>query len=117
MRSSWLNPDSPLVPRAPARPHRSSSEGVTRLDPPAPEGAHHRGYWEYAFTGWLARLGLVRATRIQHVEQRDGGPTIWRTREEFRGALVGFIPSKTVQAGLDAHAAALKQRAESLARK
>lgn len=94
----------------------SSGEVVTRLDPPASDGALRRGAWEYEFTGWLARLGLVRATRVQHVEQRDGGPTIWRTREEFRGALAALIPLTKVQAGFDTHAAALKQRAESLAR-
>lgn len=94
----------------------TSDEVVTRLDPPKQDGAHRRGDWEYRFTGWLARLGMVRAFRIQHVEQREGGPTIWITREEFRGALVAFVPIKKVQAGFDAHAAALKQRAESLAK-
>lgn len=91
----------------------TSDEVVTRLDPPEPVGVR-RGYWEYRFTGWLARFGLVRAFRIQHVEQSPGGPTLWLTREEFRGAFAAFVPLKKVQAGFDAHAAALKQRAESL---
>lgn len=92
----------------------TSNEEVTRLDPPRPEGTCSRAYWEYRFAGWLDRLGLVRAIRIQHLEQSPGGPTIWRTREEFRGALTAFLPLTKIQAGFDTHAAALKQRAESL---
>lgn len=94
----------------------SSSEVVTRLDPPAPQGALSRGAWEYQFTGWMDRLGLVRAIRVQHLEQSAGGPTTWFSREEFRGALTAFLPMKKIQAGFEAHGAALKQRAESLAR-
>lgn len=93
---------------------QTSDEVVTRLEEPRAEGGSWRGYWEYRFTGWLSRLGLVRALRIQHVEQKQGGPTCWFTREEFRGALALFVPIRKVQAGFDAHAAALKARAESM---
>ncbi len=83
-----------------------SRERVTRMDRP------HA--FEYCFTGWMSTLALVRATRIQTLEELAPGATRYNTREEFRGLIAGAIPLAKVQQGFVAHAQALKARAESL---
>jgi len=85
-----------------------SGEIVTQLDPPA-DG---RATLAYRFTGLLATLGAVAATRVQSL-YADGPRTRYHTREEFRGWLAWALPLAKVQAGFDAHARALKARAES----
>src|SRR4051812_27076858 len=59
----------------------SSGELVTRLDAPS--------VLEYRFTGWLARLSLVNATRSQTLEAIPEGGTRYHTREQFSGLLAG----------------------------
>src|SRR5207245_6493043 len=92
----------------------STIEVVTRLEapPPATDGPR-RAAMEYLFTGWLDRLALVRGSRLQALDQAPGMPTIYRTTEQFRGLLARAVPLARVQRGFDAHAAALKQRAEA----
>lgn len=85
-----------------------SDELVTRLEPPR-DG---RATLAYRFTGLLASLGAVAATRVQSL-QSEGKSTRYHTREEFRGWLSWALPLAKVQAGFDAHARALKARAES----
>jgi hypothetical protein len=87
----------------------SSDEQVTRVDGPR-DG---RAALEYRFTGWLARLGLVRALRVQTLEPSPHG-TRYFTCESFQGPLARAIPLAKVQDGFDRHARALKSRAESL---
>jgi uncharacterized protein YndB with AHSA1/START domain len=79
---------------------------VTRFDPP--------NAFDYREVGPLDRLGLVRALRVQTLEERDG-KTHYETREEFRGPLRALLPLADVQDGFERHAQALKQRAEALA--
>lgn len=94
----------------------SSGERVTRVEHPALTGAGSlSAALEYDFTGPLSALGLVRATRVQTLEQQPGEPTRYATKEEFRGLLVRFLPLAEVQDGFERHARALKARAESLA--
>jgi hypothetical protein len=88
----------------------SSGERVTRMD--APIGG--KGAFEYCFTGWMQALAMVRATRVQTVEELAPRSTRYHTRESFGGWLAGAIPLKKVQRGFELHARALKQRAESL---
>ena len=92
----------------------SSGEIVTKLD--APTDGNRQALLEYRFTGWLARLALVRATRSQTLERTAQGGTRYHTREQFGGLLAGAIPLKKVQDGFERHAQALKARAEKLAR-
>lgn len=66
----------------------------------------------YRYSSWLARLGLVRATREQHLTQVVGQPTRYRTQETFSGPLAGFLPLADVEEGFQRHATALKTRAE-----
>jgi hypothetical protein len=92
-----------------------SGEKITELV--APDGAR-AGRLVYEFTGWLPALGLVRATRVQQVDELDEpgmGRTRYSTREQFRGLLVGFVPLAKVRDGFARHAQALKDRAERLA--
>jgi hypothetical protein len=89
----------------------SSGERVTRMD--APIGG--KGAFEYSFTGWMHTLAMVRATRVQTVEELAPRSTRYHTRESFGGWLAGAIPLKKVQRGFELHAQALKTRAESLA--
>jgi hypothetical protein len=92
-------------------------EVVTRLDAPTtgPDGTQ-RSTMEYRYTGWLPLLSLVRGSRQQALEQRPGGPTIYRTSERFTGLLARAVPVAKVQDGFERHARALKERAESLHR-
>jgi uncharacterized protein YndB with AHSA1/START domain len=67
----------------------------------------------YDFDAWMHRLGLLHATRVQTLRQHSpDGPTHYETHETFTGPLAPFIPVAGVQAGFDAHALALKTRAE-----
>ncbi len=91
----------------------SSGERVTALVPPAPDGGRTRARFAYRYTDLLGSLGLVRAEREHVLEQLDGGPTIYSTREHFHGLLRRFVPIAKVQDGFDRQTAALKQRAES----
>lgn len=93
----------------------SSGELITRIETPAStRGA--TAALEYDFTGPLAALGLVTATRVQSLTALTPTSVRYDSREVFRGLLCRFIPLRKVQAGFTAHANALKARAESLAR-
>jgi hypothetical protein len=84
------------------------AEQVTRLDGPSAG----RASWSYVSTRLVSTIGAVRATRVQSLES-VGAKTRYSTREDFSGWLTFALPIKKVQAGFDAHAAALKKRAES----
>jgi hypothetical protein len=87
----------------------ASPERITAIQAPATGKAA----LEYEFRGPLHACGLIRGRRRQQLEEVDGS-TRYRTEERFRG-LIGFTVSlAAVQDGFERHAAALKQRAESL---
>jgi uncharacterized protein YndB with AHSA1/START domain len=90
-------------------------EQVTRLEPPSGSGMR-RATMEYRFTGWLVRLGLVRGSRMQMIEQPARGATTYRTSELFHGWLAAAVPLAKVQQGFELHARALKRRTELLVR-
>jgi hypothetical protein len=92
----------------------TTSERVTRLEPPAADGDVRRATLEYEFLGRLAALGLVRGRRVQEVEQAPGGPTRYLTSERLHGLLAVAAPLGRVQDGFERHAAALALRAEAL---
>jgi hypothetical protein len=105
-----------LTVRWPSGGGTRTVEQVTRLEAPAVGGdAVARATMEYAYTGLLPRLNLVRGSRRQTLEQAPGGPTIYRSYEAFHGLLKRFVPLGKVRAGFDAHARALAQRARSAA--
>ncbi len=95
-----------------------SWETLTRLDPPTPVNGSVQGgriaTMAYEFSSWIARTGLVVATREQIIHQVPGGPTIYQTEEVFRGVLGRFVPLANVEDGFRRHALALKQRAERM---
>lgn len=91
-----------------------SPETLALLDPPAPVGATRHATLTYRYDGWPHALYLVRGARVQALEQA-GGPTRYRTREEFTGLLSGLLPLGEVQDGFLRHARALRLRAEQLA--
>lgn len=99
-----------------------SAERISCIEPPAPDaaqpgdGASRRATLAYSFQGVLQKLHLVYGSRFQYLEQQAGGPTVYRTEEEFHGLLRRFVPLAAVQDGFERHARALKARAESLAR-
>ena len=91
-------------------------EVVTRLDSPvATADGERRAHLEYRYLGWVPRLRLITGSRVQTLAQPPGGPTTYRTREEFHGLLKGQVPLRRVQGGFEAHAQALKARAEAMA--
>jgi hypothetical protein len=69
----------------------------------------------YQFDSWLARSGLVVASREQTITDAGNGRTLYRTHEVFNGLLGRFVPIADIEDGFRRHATALKQRAESLA--
>jgi hypothetical protein len=87
-----------------------SPERITVVEPP------HDGVatLAYVYEGIGAKLGLVRGTRFQRLTQQPGGSTSYATVEEFSGPLVRLAGPARVEEGFRRHAAALKQRAESL---
>lgn len=94
----------------------TSPERITVLDGPATaEDGTTTATLAYVYEGLFAKLRLVRGTRVQRLTQRPGGPTTYHTVEEFSGPLVRFAGPARVAEGFARHAAALKQRAESLA--
>lgn len=90
-----------------------AGEVLTVFDPPAAEAdGVRRATFAYEYTGPLATLNLVRATRTQRLEQAPGGPTVYTSHEPFTGWFAGFVPLARVRAGTDAMARALKGEAE-----
>jgi hypothetical protein len=94
----------------------TSPERISVVEPPdaAADGVR-RAALAYVYEGLPAKLGLVRGTRWQRLSQPEGGPTTYDTVEEFSGPLVRFAGPGRVAEGFGRHAAALRQRAESLA--
>lgn len=92
-----------------------SPERITALDVPATTDGVTTARLAYVFEGWPARLGLVRGTRHQRLQQVAGGATTYDTVEEFSGPLVRLAGPARVEDGFRRHAAALKRRAEELA--
>jgi hypothetical protein len=88
----------------------TTSERITRLEPPAPG---RPGVLEYDFGGPLATFALVRGRRLQQVEATPAGST-YRTSERLHGLLAFAAPIGRVQDGFERHAAALKARAEAV---
>jgi hypothetical protein len=92
-----------------------STERVRSMEGPEQHDGR-RALLEYEFRGTLGAVGLVRGRRIQELSRIDDGVTAYNTRERLRGPLAFAAPLGRVQDGFDRHAAALKDRAEALAR-
>lgn len=87
----------------------TSGERATRIEAPK-EGS---AVLAYRFTGWMHALHFVRAERIQSLEQKPGGPTVYTSRETFTGFGARYVPLAQVQEGFERHAQALKRYVES----
>ncbi len=91
-----------------------AGEVLTTFQPPAPSvGGVLRATFAYRYTGMLATLGLVRATRTQSLEQAPSGPTLYHTHEPFSGLFALFVPLARVRLGTVAMAHALRTQAEA----
>lgn len=105
--SRWMDtPDGAL---------RKTRGVLTRFIEPAEvatSGVLRSALLEYRFAEWMAVMRLVLATRQQSLTELADGRTEYVSHEEFRGLLGDFVPLRRVQAGFDAHAAALKAYAE-----
>jgi len=94
-----------------------SPERITVVEAPATdEEGVRRAKLAYDYEGFGSRLGLIRGRRVQVLAQRRGEPMTYDTVEEFSGPLVRLAGPGRVEEGFRRHAAALKQRAEALAR-
>ena len=91
----------------------ASRERVTAIEAPV-DG---RARLEYQFHGRLHQWGLVRGLRQQRLSPGPGNSTVYTTEETFRGPLRFLLPIRAVRDGFRRHAAALKQRAETLAQR
>lgn len=80
----------------------ASIEQMARSAPPQNGAAE----LVYTYASLPARLGLLRATRVQQLRQ-VGSQTAYVTREEFHGILARFVPLTAVQQGFTAQANAL----------
>ena len=95
-----------------------SPERITAIDPPRTDcDGTTTACLSYVYEGWPSKLGLVRGTRHQRLTQPADGPTTYDTVEIFSGPLVRLAGPGRVADGFRRHAAALKQRAEELARR
>jgi hypothetical protein len=89
-------------------------ERILQIDgPTVDDDGVKRATFAYKFVSLLDTFGLVRATRVQSLSQKDGGPTRYDTHETFTGFAAKYVPLSSVQAGFEAHANALKAKCES----
>ncbi len=94
----------------------TSPERITAIEPPTTDAdGVRRALLSYRFVGWPSRLRMLSAVRHQRLTQRPGGPTTYDTVEEFAGPFVRFAGPARVEDGFRRHAAALRQRAETMA--
>jgi len=89
------------------------TEIVRAFEPPTRgDDGVMRARWVYEYLGFWDRVGAVHGSRLQRLEQRDGGPTIYTSEEDFSGPLLAVVPVAKVQVGFEAQAKALKLEAE-----
>lgn len=69
---------------------------------------------KYKYASIASRLGLVKAERLQTI-QEDNGQIKYYTIEEYRGFLKYLVPLRRVEKGFELQAMALKKKAENLA--
>lgn len=82
----------------------TSIEEMVTSSPPADGSAE----LVYKYASLMAKLGLLRATRIQQLHTA-GQQTEYYTREDFFGILARFVPMMAVKKGFAAQAKALAQ--------
>lgn len=87
---------------------QSTKELVDFIAPPSPTSGMQRAEWGYSFSGFLSKIGMVRAQRVQTLTATPEGHTLYHTVETFRGWGQLFLPLKKVQNGFDRQAEALK---------
>ena len=90
-----------------------SKELVTVFEVPVEKDGKIVAKWEYDYASIPSKIGMIKATRVQHLSQDAGQPTRYFSQESFSGWGVRFVPIKKVQAGFDVQAAGLKQAAEN----
>ena len=95
--------------------HTTSTERVTKMEPPEQHDGR-RALLEYQYRGAFYGPGLVRGRRLQELARIDEEVTSYSTNEHLVGALAWAAPIGRVRDGFSRHAAALKERAESLHR-
>ena len=93
---------------------RQILEWIAVWRPPTPGEDTLPAQLTYQFRGLMHRLHLVRGQRTQRLRPQGPEATRYETSEAFSGLLTAFLPLAAVTAGFEAHAAALKARAESL---
>lgn len=101
----------------------TSMEKVVELTAPSTGGEGNcncsKAVLAYKYSGLVASLGVVSATRYQWLEQDVGngggisGPTNYRTKEAYTGLGAVLVPRAQVEDGFKRMAVALKKRAES----
>ncbi|MEM9777138.1 MAG: hypothetical protein AAF902_21340 [Chloroflexota bacterium] len=89
-----------------------SKELVTNFQPPYENNGEIIAEWEYDYASFMAKIGMIKATRIQRLSQKVGKPTKYFSQAVFNGGGAGFVPIEKVQAGFDAQTTALKKAAE-----
>ena len=80
----------------------TSIEEMVSSSPPSDDSAE----LVYKYASLMAKLGLLRATRIQQLHAK-GQQTEYYTREDFFGILARFVPMIAVKKGFSAQAKAL----------
>ena len=67
----------------------------------------------YKFASVIAKIGLVRAERIQTIE-KSGNKVLYYSIEEYHGLLKLFVPVSRVIRGFEQQAEALKKQSENI---
>lgn len=93
----------------------NSKELVTKFKPPQESNGELIAEWKYDYASFMAKIGMIKATRIQRLSQKEGEPTKYFSQEVFNGWGASFVPIEKVQAGFDAQTKALKKAAERAA--
>ncbi len=86
----------------------TSQEQMVSSSPPA----NGQAELVYKYASLAARLGLLRATRVQQL-RAQGEQTAYYTKEQFSGILARFVPLTAVKKGFAAQAKALAKIASS----
>ncbi|MCO4748157.1 MAG: SRPBCC domain-containing protein [Proteobacteria bacterium] len=86
-----------------------AKEVVTEWQPPT----SGRAAFTYRYNGRGRLLSMIKANRSQTLVELSPGKCRYETTESFSGWLSMAVPLADVRAGIEAHAAALKSRAEA----
>ena len=89
-----------------------TAETVTVFEPPQDVVDGRAAVWAYRYSSFPAKIGMIRANRVQRLTQITPERTGYFSEEVFSGWGTILVPLGRVQAGFEVQARALKTYAE-----